>query len=322
MAAKREREQTFDRALTLAALAAVSTYEYGLRVLLLLAVSACVCMLTELICLYIRRIHFHLRHLEAAVSGMILVMLLPATVPLPLLIMSAIFAIIIGRQVFGGGEQPLFPSAAVGYCFARLNAPEAVLRYPVQKGALALLSPEAALGSGVSGAWNRSGVLPGSTEDWLIGLPEQPLGTGSLLLLGVIALMLCIRRSASGWLLFPMLAALISGSMMLGWFRAPLHDAAGCCLTNQTLFAAVYLLADPFCAPRGPAAAVYGLACAALIIMLTRFLPVTDAPVMLSVLMSPLAAFLRVQPISGGKGDAHKDGREGELSAAPEPDPA
>ena len=186
--AKRDTVISLDRALALSALVTVGTYSYGWRVLLLCAVSACVCMVTELIGLYLRQVPFGFRHAEAAVCGVVLVMLFPPTVPLSLLIMSGIFAIIIGRQVFGGGEQPLFPSAAVGYCFARLTDPEAVLRYPAEKGAVALLSPQRdALVQGVSATWNRSGTFPGSLDDWLLGLPNQPLGTGSLLLLCVIA---------------------------------------------------------------------------------------------------------------------------------------
>lgn len=323
MPAKRDTVITLDRALALSALVIVGTYSYGWRVLLLCAVSACVCMLTELIGLYLRKVPFGYRHAEAAVCGVVLVMLLPPTVPLSLLIMSGIFAIIIGRQVFGGGEQPLFPSAAVGYCFARLMSSEAVLRFPAQKGAVALLSPSRdALVQGVSSMWNRSGTLAGTLDDWLLGLPNQPLGTGSLLLLAVIALMLPVRRSANVWVLLPMLAALLSGSVMLGWFRDPFAAAAGCCLTNQTLFAAVFLLADPFCTPRGIAGIAYGFTAGALVLLLTRFYGVTDAPVMLAVLMSPLAAFMRTQYARMQKGDAHRNETEGELSAAPEPDPS
>ncbi len=316
--AKRETVISLDRALALSALVTVGTYSYGWRVLLLCAVSACVCMVTELIGLYLRHVPFGSRHAEAAVCGVVLVMLFPPTVPLSLLIMSGIFAIIIGRQVFGGGEQPLFPSAAVGYCFARLMTPEAVLRYPAEKAAVALLSPSRdALVHGVSAMWNRSGTFPGSIDDWLLGLPNQPLGTGSLLLLCVIALMLTVRRSANVWVLLPMLAALLSGSVMLGWFRDPFAAAAGCCLTNQTLFAAAFLLADPFCTPRGIAGIALGFTGGALALLMTRFYGVTDAPVMLAVLISPLAAFMRMQ-----KGDAQRNGTEGALSAAPEPDPS
>ena len=340
---KPEKIQTLDRALALAAIVTVGVYEYGMRVLLLCAVSAAVCMVTELSGLYVRRVRFGLRHLEAAVCGVILVMLLPVTVPLPLLIMSGIFAIIIGRQVFGGGEQPVFPSAAVGYCFARLMSPDSVLLYPAKKGAVGLFRPETdTLVQGISARWNHSGTFAGKADDLLLGLPNQPLGTGSLVLLGVIALVLLCRRSASGWVLVPLLISLIGGSAMLGWYRDPLTAAAACCVTDQALFSSVFLLADPFYTLRGLAGIAIGFTEGALIIFLTRFCGVTDAPVMLALLAAPLCMLLRTLAAmaqtdqkkqtdqtnqkANQKGDADRDAGQnedaGELPAAPEPDPS
>ena len=94
-----------DRAAALLAILCTAAYEYGLRIWILAAIAAAVSLLTERICLSFRKKTFHMQNADSAVCGLVLLLLLPPTVPVSLLIMSCIFAIIIGRQLFGGKEK-------------------------------------------------------------------------------------------------------------------------------------------------------------------------------------------------------------------------
>ncbi len=75
----------------------------------------------EIICNEIRRKPLKLADLEASAVGLLVTLMMPPTVSYAVVIIACIFAIIIGRQIFGGSENPVFPAAAVGYVFAQLT---------------------------------------------------------------------------------------------------------------------------------------------------------------------------------------------------------
>ena len=283
-----------DRAAALLAILCTAAYEYGMRIWMLAGIAFAVSLAAERISLFIRRKPFQTDHLEAGISGVVLLMLMPPTVSVSLLIMSCIFAIIIGRQIFGGKENPVMPAAACGYCFAMLNNKLQMTLFPAEKSHLPLFQIDSdKLISGVSDAWNRTGTFSAKPMDWLLGLPNQPIGTCSAVLLVVIALVLILRRSASGWVILPLMGFTVMSSMVFDGMRHPLPAAIGAALTNQMLFSAVFLYGDPDHAPPGLAGTLSGVFSAGIIMIFTRVLYVTDAPVMLTILLSPMNIWLR-----------------------------
>ncbi len=312
MKEKSKTAGSIERTVTLAALICIAVYDYGIRILILCAAAVFASVLTELVCLYVRRIPFRLRHLDAAVCGLILVMMMPQTVSVSLVIMSAIFAIIIGRQMFGGREHSVIPAAAVGYCFALLNQRAQMTLFPAEKAILPFENiPVDSLVPGVSVIWNQSGDFSSNVSDYLLGLPSQPIGTSSLLLLAVIAVVLIFRRSASAWVMLPMLIVLLTGNLALSNFHNPAIIFAGSCLTNQTLFSVIYLYSDPDFAPPHIAGALYGVLSALLILVFTRVFAVFDAPVLLAVILSPLPLGLRSIHL-----ESNKQSRKGDIAHA------
>lgn len=309
MHAQKRFAAALDRALTLAALLIAAAYDYGWRIPLLCAAAAGASMLSELVCLYIRGVPFRLHHLDAAVCGVLLVMLMPPTVSFTLVIMSAIFANIIGRQIFGGRAHPVLPTAAVGYCFALLNSRAEMALFPVAKTHLPLLIPEdTVLNASVSEVWNQTGQLRSSFEAHILGLSSLPTGSCSVLLLIVVAAVLLLRRSASAWAILPMLCIIVSGNIAVGYFREPLLTASASLLTNQTMIAALYLYGDPDLAPPHIAGICYGLFSGLISLIFTRVLGICDAPVIAVILLSPAALFLRGIFADAESAAAHKEG--------------
>ena len=321
MRKKTQGEQLFDRACALTAMLAAASYGYGCRIWLLAGAAFAVSLLTEWGCLYLRKKPFTRAHLDAGLCGVILMMMMPASVPLSLLIMSCIFAIIFGRQLFGGRENPVVHPAAAGFCFALLNQRAVMTAFPKRFVSVPLggLQPEQ-LTDGVSAAFNRGQGLAGHLTDWLIGLPNQPVGTGSIVLLCAVALVLVMRRSSSVWVVLPATAFSVFCNVLLGFRREPAEQIIGCCLTNQLLFSLVFLHGDPDFAPPDLAGMLYGILIAGVSAILTRVLYVTDAPVMLAVMLSPVALKLRIlmQRYLPQKGGAEHAERK-KPSAVPEP---
>lgn len=317
---KSRTEQIFDRLIVLAAIITVAAFDYGPRIPVFSLLAAASAMLTELICLYLRHERFGFRHLDAAVCGVLIYLMMPQTVSVSLIILSCVFAIIIGRQVFGSGKQALFPTAAVGYCFGLIQSSVQMRSFPEQKGFLPMyFSDSVTKGVGLSEQWNTTGRFPSDPIDWLTGPAGLPTGSVSVLLLLIAALVLCLRRSASFPVLLPMLTVICTVNAALHLFQAPLQVCTASLLTNQTLFAAIFLYADPAYAPKSLYGFLYGLLCGILILILTCFFAVTDAPVMLAVLTAPLAQYLR-QPerYEIGKGGGTSDETTGHTVPAAE----
>lgn len=318
---KHQNELNFDRAAALIALTAVAAYDYGVRIWMLFGIAAAVSLLAEYICLRIRGRRFRRRHLDAAVSGIILLMLLPPTVPVTVLIMSCIFAIIIGRGLFGGMENSVIPSATAGFCFAALNNRADITMYPAAKAVLPLNIPESlALTEGFSGIWNRHGTFAVADYDLVTTVPAQPVGSASVVLLIVIAVVLMLRRSASAWVILPAAVPAVIYTLFISNLRTPLAYAAACCLTNQFLFSLIFLYGDPRHASMTVGDLLTGLTVGLASVVLTRFCYVTDAPVYLCIMLSPVMLWVRRLFPANSRAASPKGGGipdEGNLRAEP-----
>lgn len=108
---------------------------FGLPALRVLALSVGSAMLAELIINLATRSEISIDDGSAAISGLLLGMLLPATAPWWLVVIGAFVAIIVGKSVFGGiGSNPLNPTL-IGFAIlmiswtGHLNFDEAYLSY-------------------------------------------------------------------------------------------------------------------------------------------------------------------------------------------------
>lgn len=109
----------------------IATVYYGLRVVLLGLTGLAVCILANL---FSRLITGRIRDpldLSAAVTGLILPLLLPASAPYRLVVIACLFAILVVKLPFGGvGNNPFnrlppalpsWPSAGRSWCSATLS---------------------------------------------------------------------------------------------------------------------------------------------------------------------------------------------------------
>ena len=103
---------------------AVGVYIFGVRALLVVVVSVAAAMLTEFFFLKIRNLDTT-RVLDgsAALTGLILALTLPPTLPLFAVVMGAVVAIALGKQIFGGLGNNVFNPALVGRAFLAATYP-------------------------------------------------------------------------------------------------------------------------------------------------------------------------------------------------------
>ena len=90
---------------------------FRVRAALLIGVCVAACMITEWLCNLARRQRSTVGDLSATVTGVILAFSVPPMLPWWAAVVGCVFAIAIGKMVFGGLGANIFNPAMVGRCF-------------------------------------------------------------------------------------------------------------------------------------------------------------------------------------------------------------
>ena len=107
----------------LAPCVAMSVYYFGLRVLAMIAVSYAVGGAVEVLFAVLRKEDINEGFL---VTGLIFPLILPPALPLWLVAVGVAFAVLVGKELFGGTGRNLFNPALVGRCMLLLAYPVAM----------------------------------------------------------------------------------------------------------------------------------------------------------------------------------------------------
>lgn len=115
--------------------AIVSVVFYGLGELLVLATSVACCVLLEfLVTKYMMKAPSTVGDLSAVVTGLLLGLNLPCTVPLWVVAIGAVFAICVAKLSFGGLGQNPFNPAIAGRVFLLISFPTSMTHWEVPQG--------------------------------------------------------------------------------------------------------------------------------------------------------------------------------------------
>ena len=95
----------------------VGIYNFGVRALLVILTTCVTCVLSEYIWQRLMKQPITTSDFSALVTGLLLALNLPATLPLWMCIIGGVFAIIIAKQLFGGLGQNFMNPALGARCF-------------------------------------------------------------------------------------------------------------------------------------------------------------------------------------------------------------
>lgn len=222
---------------------AVSICYYGIRAAAVYGLAAVTAVLADFIFLFLRGRTYRIVDISNVANALILAMMLPATIPYSILILSTVFTVGIGTHVFGYRRDYIFPPAATGYLFALISWPKSVLNFPEAGVKLHLFNNDLPLEESVSAVLNREGVLKTGLLDLLVGAVRSPMGTGCLFLLAVGILVLLFRRQLHPWaflgFLFGISISLFFGELSVFELMA----------SNMILFAMLFFVSDPVLMP-------------------------------------------------------------------------
>lgn len=96
-------------------------YNFGLNAALIIAVTVATCVLSEFLFEYFLKKPITIKDFSAVVTGMILALNLPASVPLWLPVIGGVFAIIVVKQLYGGLGQNFMNPALAARCFLLIS---------------------------------------------------------------------------------------------------------------------------------------------------------------------------------------------------------
>ncbi len=112
-----------DVAIALIPALAFGVFVFGLRAAIVIAVSVAACVLTEWVYQKLMKLPSTIADGSALVTGLILAMNLPATVPWWVPLMGGVFAILFVKQLFGGIGQNFMNPAVAARCFLLVSFP-------------------------------------------------------------------------------------------------------------------------------------------------------------------------------------------------------
>ncbi len=92
-------------------------YHFGVNAAILVAVCVVTCVLTELIYELIFKMRVTVLDLSAVVTGLLLALNLPSTVPWWMAVIGSVFAILVVKMAFGGVGQNFMNPALAARCF-------------------------------------------------------------------------------------------------------------------------------------------------------------------------------------------------------------
>lgn len=263
---------------------------YGPRALLLGATGAASALIFGYLCdLFIdRKIHSY--DLSTVVTGLILPLLMPASVSYFLVIIATFFAVFVVKLPFGGTGYNLFNPAAAGFAFVSVCWPDKLFTYPLPMSQLPISwvieEGEVTYSTAISQMLS-SGVVPAIDRvDFIMGDFAGPMGVTNSLVLLACAVYLLLRR-AINWRI-PLTFFLTSAAFVLLFPRVEttsllnvLYNLSG----SSLIFGGIFLLNDPVTLPKRNAAKFLYAFWAAIFAMLFQYFSAFDQGIPFAVII-------------------------------------
>lgn len=109
---------------------AMGVYTFGYRAFVILVLTVCACVLTELVYQKCMKLPVTITDLSAVVTGMLIAMNMPSTIPYWMPVLGGVFAILVVKQLFGGIGHNIMNPALAARCFLLISFAAAMTTFP------------------------------------------------------------------------------------------------------------------------------------------------------------------------------------------------
>lgn len=243
---------------------------FGVRALIVVAISMAASIVTEFICGLITGRRDSVADGSSAVTGLLLALTLPASVPYWMPAVGGVFAIVVAKCLCGGLGKNVFNPALAARAFLMLFWPTSLIRY-FEPGQALSLANEVDMVSSSTPLQNMSrGVLPEGTTltDMLLGNTGGSIGEVCAIAL-LIGLVILLATRTINW---RVPTAYVGTVAVLSLFFArgddPIMWMLYSVLGGGLLIGAIFMATDYSSGPTTPLAKiVYGIGCGALTVL-------------------------------------------------------
>lgn len=292
------QEANRDIVYMMAPLLVMACYLYGARPAVMCLVAMVTAVISDFLVAWLRGAQRDRTDNGSVPAALIMTMLLPATAPYYIIIITTVLIVLVGKAAFGGPGVYPFNPAALGYCVAAVCWPGQVFRYPAPYTAISAWNTQAAvMMDGPSHAMRAGGMPNIRLLNLVLGNYAGPIGATAALVLIACAMYLWMRRDIdlaipAGFLLVCFFIALVFPRIGDVSFSLPLNEQIYLryqsvkyeILTGATLFAAVFLVNEPGTRPKNSRANFAYGALMGLLAMMFRYYGSYDVGVCFAVL--------------------------------------
>jgi electron transport complex protein RnfD len=255
--------------IALAPVAIFGVVVFGLPALLNIIVAAASAIAGEALFRLVTKQPLRVKDLSAGVSGVLLALVIPPSMPLWMTALGAVFAVVVAKEFFGGLGANVFNPALAGRAFLLMSFPAAMTTWHNPQSGFALALTDATSSASLLGMAREGGnVVSGpywqTVKDLFLGYCAGSAGeTSTLLILAAFAYLL-VTKTIDWRAPVSMVATAFAASFLLGF------DPLVAILSGGLIFGAVYMTTDYVTAPLTPWGKIIFGAGAGLITVLIR----------------------------------------------------
>ena len=254
----------------LIALAPVSIFGvvlFGLPALLNIVVAAAAAIAGEALFRLATRQPLRVKDLSAGVTGVLLALVIPPSLPLWMTALGAVFAVVVAKEFFGGLGANVFNPALIGRAFLMMSFPAAMTTWHSPQDGFALALTDATSGAsllGIARAGREMGPYWQTIREMFFGYRAGCTGETSILLILAAFIFLFAVKAIDWRTPVSMVVTACIAAFALGL------DPLFTILSGGLVFGAVYMATDYVTAPVTPLGKIIFGAGAGLIAILIR----------------------------------------------------
>jgi electron transport complex protein RnfD len=241
---------------------------FGLPALLNIIVAMAAAIAGEALFRLLIRQPIRVRDFSAGVSGLLLALVIPPSMPLWMTALGSLFAVIVAKEFFGGLGANVFNPALTGRAFLLMSFPAAMTTWHYPQDGFALTLTDATSGASLLGMAHSNSGIPGpywqTIKEMFLGYRAGCTGETSILLILAAFFFLLLTKTIDWRAPVSMVAAAFIAAFALGL------DPLFAILSGGLIFGAVYMVTDYVTSPLTPWGKIIFGAGAGLISMFIR----------------------------------------------------
>jgi len=265
----------WDAIIALSFLYIIATYYHGPRAIALGLFSVLVCASLDGLTTLVVGGRPNLRDFSATVTGLILPMMMPVSVPYHIVAIAGAFAILVAKAPFGGVGHNVFNPAAAGFSFVVFTFGNALFTYPPPDMQFPVFGLIPEFTAPISPAFVMMvGGTPGhDVFNMILGRFPGPMGATNILVLIACLLYLSFRGTVrwpaplSFFATVALIAFFFPRGQATGWSSVGFELATG-----LLLFGGIFLMGDPVTTPKREIAKIaFGVSLGVVVMLFRHF---------------------------------------------------